>query len=401
MAVDDAGNSLLYNGSSWTVSDIDASETINDISCTSSSYCVAVDASGNYLVYSGSPSPSWSSATVINQYENFYAVSCIGSTYCMAGTSGGAQWTYNGSSWTFLGYLTEPYSIDSISCVSTTWCALVDDDSEALVDNNGSFSDTTLETNTEAIESISCSSASFCAAVDELGNSFTYSGGTWSSADTADAGYVIDGVSCTSSSNCAAVDNDGNFLTNSGGNTWNLSDVDTNYNVTGVSCSATSTFCAAIDSGGRIEGSTASKPFGGAIHKSKQLGIGPLDGVSCTSNTFCMAVTADPSGGDVAAAYNHSAGSKTLYATSVGGLTGDLDAVSCWSTDCMTTNTSGNTFLFSGGSWVEKGSVPGEPSGISCSSGGTCFVDVGGEIYETTNRVFLWKQLDVQDGGDG
>jgi hypothetical protein len=176
----------------------------------------------------------------------------------------------------------------------------------------------------------------------------------------------------------------------------NSADIDTNYNVTGVSCvpSGTETFCAAVDSGGRIEGSKATTPFSGTIHGAKQLTIGPLDAVSCTSNTFCMAVTAEPSGSDLAAKYDHGAGTKVLYSTN---LTGDLDGVSCWSTNCMAVNTSGDTFLFTSGSWTQEGSVSGTPAGISCDSNGDCYIDSGGTIYSTMNDT-SWASTGISVG---
>ena len=59
VAVDNAGNALTYNGSSWSSpSNIDGSSSINSVSCPSASFCIAVDNAGNALTYNGS---SWSS----------------------------------------------------------------------------------------------------------------------------------------------------------------------------------------------------------------------------------------------------------------------------------------------------------------------------------------------------
>ena len=58
IAVDDHGNAIKYDGSSWSAPEsIDPNgRGINSVSCTSTSFCMAVDYTGNALKYSGS---SW------------------------------------------------------------------------------------------------------------------------------------------------------------------------------------------------------------------------------------------------------------------------------------------------------------------------------------------------------
>jgi hypothetical protein len=52
VAVDQQGNALTWNGSTWSAPlDIDPGFSLTSVSCTSSTFCVAVDDDGNAPTY--------------------------------------------------------------------------------------------------------------------------------------------------------------------------------------------------------------------------------------------------------------------------------------------------------------------------------------------------------------
>ena len=55
VAVDQTGNALSFNGSSWTAPlSVDGGNHLTSVSCPSASFCLAVDAPGNQVQFDGS-----------------------------------------------------------------------------------------------------------------------------------------------------------------------------------------------------------------------------------------------------------------------------------------------------------------------------------------------------------
>jgi hypothetical protein len=162
--VDDAGNAIVYDGTSWaSPTPIDAPNKLTAVSCSSSSFCVATDNVGNASIYGGT---SWTAAASVDNTTALTAVSCTSSSFCVATDSAGNALVYGGVTWTTT-------SIDG----------------------------------TTALTAVSCTSSSFCAAGDGDGNAVTYDGKDWSAPLEADSyGAAITGLSCASANFCVAVD---------------------------------------------------------------------------------------------------------------------------------------------------------------------------------------------------
>ncbi len=224
VAVDNAGNALTYNGSSWSSpSNIDGSSTINSVSCPSAGFCVAVDNAGSALTYNGS---SWSSPSNIdgNSASHLTSVSCATASFCAAvgnyynePTYYYSALVYNGSSWSSPSNFVSPNgndsSIDSVSCPSAGFCLAVDDGTHSLIYDGSSWSSPPSDNDQVYLLSVSCPSATFCAAVSEAGHAYNYNGSSWSSAVDIDGYTSLDSVSCPSAYFCVAVDSDGDALT--------------------------------------------------------------------------------------------------------------------------------------------------------------------------------------------
>ncbi len=261
MAVDTSGHVVKYNGTSWSApSDIDGTASIESVSCTSSSFCMAVDSFGYYLTFNGS---TWTSRASYDSYDTPTSVSCwlqSSSPFCMAVDTGGRAYAYNElTGWTHK-TADSGTQLQSVSCTSTSFCMAVDILGRAVKFNGSSWSSATT-VGSYTLLSVSCTSTSFCAAVDLHGDAATYNGTSWS-LHSIDGTTSLTSVSCTSSSSCQAVDESGKVLAYNG-TTWTSSDIDGTTELEAVSCTS-STFCQAVDDSGHAlayEQTTVSSQF--------------------------------------------------------------------------------------------------------------------------------------------
>jgi hypothetical protein len=161
------------------------SENILSISCPSLSFCVAVGHNGGADTYNGG---GWSGGsydgtgwTYDGQIDNtsgvhtLNSVSCSSGSFCVAVDGNGNALTFNGSSWS------APTSIDpngqglsSVSCPTSSFCMAVDGAGNALTYNGRAWSSTSIDPNGQGLTAVSCASASFCMALDSVGNAVEY-----------------------------------------------------------------------------------------------------------------------------------------------------------------------------------------------------------------------------------
>ncbi len=298
-----------YNGTSWTDTEVagalnQANASVNSVSCTSASFCVAggyfQDSSGRQAFVSTYNGTSWTDAQIAGALNKLYgyagvdSVSCTSASFCVAGgyyvgNSGATQAfvsTYNGTVWTdttIADALNQGgvASVNSVSCTSATFCVAGgyfyngSGLAQAFVSTyNGTvWTDTTIagalnQGGVASVASVSCTSASFCVAGGYFNDGSsqqalvsTYNGSSW--ADTKIAGALnlgiavsVRSVSCTSASFCVAGGyyTDGNGVTQAfvspyDGNSWTDTEVAAALNqasasVNSVSC-ASATFCVA------------------------------------------------------------------------------------------------------------------------------------------------------------
>jgi hypothetical protein len=169
-----------------------------------------VDNNGNVLTWNGT---SWSAPLSVDPNNLPDTISCPDTSFCMVSDSGGHALTYSAGSWS------KPLLIDSnagtlySSCASAAFCAAVDDFGHALTWNGASWSAADSIDPSTGFNDVSCPAANFCTAVDATGNAFTWNGSTWSKPDTIDPGSTsLQSVSCPSTLFCAAGDFSGNVL---------------------------------------------------------------------------------------------------------------------------------------------------------------------------------------------
>ena len=284
VAVGASGYITIYNGTSWsTPVDADSTRTLDAVSCTSSSFCVAVDTSGYATIYNGT---SWSTPSDIDSSRSVNSVTCISTTFCMAVGASGYAAKYTGS-WASATDIDSTRALSAIACTSSSFCIAVGASGYAAK-YTGSWASATDIDSSRSISAVSCVSTTFCVAVDASGYAAKYTG-SWASATDVDSTRAIKALACPSSTLCVAVDASGYGLTYNG-STWATPvDADGSRALDTLSCAST-TFCVAADTTGyatAYNGTSWSTPTDIDVARS-------VSSVSCASSTFCAA--ADTSG---------------------------------------------------------------------------------------------------------
>ena len=377
---------IVYSGGTWSAASSAGGGVA--VSCTSLTFCVAVDASGGASSYNGT---TWHATTGLAY--GFGSVSCASTTFCVASgvansvlvgggghtvSDNGAAYVYNGSTWS------SPVAVDpsgggagSVSCPTTTFCAEVAPgmDASALVNGSWVFSSYVDNFNVSLTPAVSCVSPTYCVAVNNAGDALTWNGTTWSAPTSVDGGGGLAAVSCVSTTFCVAVSSSGDYVAFNGSG-WSLPQtIDPSGNgLVAVSCAAT-TFCQALDYSGRsltYNGSGWSSPTPASA--------GGYGGLSCPTTTFCVAVAS----GSVS---TYSSGTWSAV-SNIAGPVYTMSAVSCASTTfCASVDSGGFARYFTGGSWsagVQIGPA-GAIGSISCPAPTFCVaIDAVGNAYTFT-----------------
>jgi len=322
---------------------VDAGSILRDVSCPSTSLCVAVDFSGNVLTTSH-PDGGASAWTVANVdgANRVYRVSCTSSPLCIAVDSAGnvlssTDPTGGPSAWHAV-KVEAPEQLNDVSCASTSLCVAVDAAGNVIVSTEptGGAEAWTI-TNIDVLKHIAgvtCIPSGLCVAVANSGLLFTSTDPTggasaWHLAHV-DAGHGIDQVACPSASLCVAVDAEENVLTSTeptgGAEAWTAFHFDPGGGeVEGVSCSSTS-LCVAVDSSGGALAST--EPAGGvAAWTRTEIDSFGLSSVSCPLAALCVAV--DEHGQVVTAGVWRHGLSVLAQGTGSGTVTSSVGAISC------------------------------------------------------------------------
>jgi hypothetical protein len=258
--------------------------------------------------------------------------------------------------------------------------------------------------NSEHMWSVSCPAASFCIAAGEgpgphssQGYAYTYSHGKWSAGHRLDRHSYQDTVSCASPSFCVIVDSfplispagyQGGYAFTYSRGTWSHGRKIT-LSLSDVSCAATS-FCAAV---GLTDGSCPKSycpPVGGdayvysegAWSHGHRLGRrqDPV-AITCTSRSFCLALTTPLSGTGPNGYATYSRGTWSPV-RSLHTVDGSFPvSVSCASARfCVATDDGGMAYVYSRGKWqpgVHVGSAYDSPA-VSCRTSSFCLAVAGG-----------------------
>jgi len=121
-----AGNAWTYNGTSFVKNAMDGvSVATNAIDCLSTTNCVAVDAAGNVINFTGSHTSPWSAPMSIDN-NSLQSISCINSTFCIAVDSAGAYLTMHNGAWSAPSYAIPLDAMAGVACSTKPQCIAVD-----------------------------------------------------------------------------------------------------------------------------------------------------------------------------------------------------------------------------------------------------------------------------------
>ena len=378
-AVGASGYVTTYNGTSWTTpTDADSTRTLDAVSCTSATFCVAVDTSGYATIYNGT---TWSTPTDIDSTRSVDAVDCTSTTFCVAVGASGYAATYNGTSWAASTDVDSTRTMDAVSCTSSTFCIAVDT-SGYSAKYTGTWGTATDIDSTRSIDTVTCVSTTFCVAAGASGYATTYNGTSWSTATDADSTRTIKAVSCPTSSLCVAVDTSG-YATTYNGASWSTpTDIDGSNAIEALSC-ASATQCEATDADGNVltyNGTSWSTATNIDATRS-------INAVSCPTTSFCAAT--DGSGYAVVYGIAYQGWGSPTDVDS----TRAIDAVTCTSsTFCAAVGASGYVTTYNGTSWTTPTDADSTRTldAVSCTSATFCVaVDTSG--YATIYNGTTWS----------
>jgi hypothetical protein len=274
----------------------------------------------------------------------------------------------------------------------------------------------------DSLFGVSCPTVSFCVAVGSRGAIVT-SGepgggpGAWRSETAQPGPYVgtelgedrtspgtFESISCPTTGMCAAVTQAGDFYASAdpagGAATWHATDLDgegDDTHIKGVSC-PTETFCVAVAAGSGQTGTggggkiiAIANPLA-ASTSSTQVQLDDsleLQAIACSSPAFCIAVA---NKGRIVVSTSPAASAPTWRDIGTPGGPGDLAAVDCpGASFCLAGNARGNVLSNTDASvstgWQGINTGPSVPiTGISCPSASRCVaVDNNGDVAVSTN----------------
>ena len=230
-------------GSLLSAPGVSAANLITDLSCPSTSLCVALPANGNAVEVANPLVHSrWTENLVDSEGGLLQSISCPSVGFCAAVDLRGnlvtssrpgdptAPWRLAHIDGPFTGKSVE---LEGVSCPSAGLCVAVDNvgnvlSSQAPGSGPRAWHAAHIEGANE-FDAVTCApSSSVCVAVDVNGNAFTSTdpaGGAsaWTRATV--SGTSFQGVRCVSASLCVAVDNSGNVLTSTpttSPNSWSV-----------------------------------------------------------------------------------------------------------------------------------------------------------------------------------
>ncbi len=177
------GTVVFYDGGTWSEpgtnnSLLQGAQSSTPVSCTVMS-CMYTDNSGNSQT---SNSQQLSPLTAIPGQTNQLAssVSCTSTTFCVAvntGAHSAASW--NGSAWTQSAAFSpvKGLGLNGVSCTGPTFCVALDDSDMFRTTDGLSWSAPgrlVAAARTATLVAVSCAASTFCAAVDSAGYAYTF-----------------------------------------------------------------------------------------------------------------------------------------------------------------------------------------------------------------------------------
>jgi len=371
-----AGFVTRWNGSSWSAAAkiAGAGTSIYGISCTSATFCMAT-LSTTSLRWNGT---TWTSSPIAGSFSNFqgYSVSCTSPSFCMTfdPSLGVSRW--NGSSWSALTSLSPTKAYGGVvECRSTSMCLIVDETGRFTRWNGSSWSSmSTFNSTSGVISSLSCPTTTSCLAGDAFGSVHRWTGSGWTHTKL---GTRRQAVECAGDSWCVAAEPDLQRSRIYAGSWAGPVTMASSY--AEPSCPVAG-WCMTIDETGGARTWTGSawsapKPVFGAI------GASNAHFIDCTSKTSCVGVSHN-------AYWSRWNGATWTTPQRISSGIDGVKTVECATpTMCLVAQGDGLTYRYTGTGWVQvPRAYEGSPQidDLACTSANFCAA-VGGGALSTFN----------------
>ena len=198
--------------STWPAETSTDTHNLTSVSCPTTSFCLAVDASGG-AIYSTDGGTTWTSLGTIDSGNDLVGVSCASSALCVAVDTIGnilvSATPSTAGAWTPV--YSDGVSLTGVSCSASATCVAVDSSGYAVASAPASSTSTWSATriSSHGLTAVSCTTGAFCIAGDSHGDIYesddpASTPPSWSGAAPDVTGLTA--VSCVSDGLCAAVD---------------------------------------------------------------------------------------------------------------------------------------------------------------------------------------------------
>ena len=217
VAVSAGGRASTFDGTSWSSGRTIGPESSYEISCPTATFCAAVGAPGvpearsTVTTFDGT---TWSTANVPSGgslLNRVLGVSCSSASFCVAVNFAGSVLVFDGARWTSTA-AEVPHGLWAISCPASTFCMALTATAFTTFDGVVWKPPAPIPGLTGALlRSVSCSSHVQCTVVGLDGSGATWRGGTWTHRSTIFPGGITATVvvSCAKSGGCVAVNSKG------------------------------------------------------------------------------------------------------------------------------------------------------------------------------------------------
>jgi hypothetical protein len=214
-----AGKAAVFNGHVWSSAvRIGPQGDTYKVSCPNSTFCAAVGANGvagkpsALMTFNGRSWTVYKTASTGSIHDRLLSVSCSTAQFCMATNFDGQFLSFNGSRWN-VSHSSAPKFLISVSCTGPKFCMAVATTGKSMTFHDGSWSAPKLipAFKSAGAYAVSCASAEECSVIGLNGAVTSWSSGRWSSPSTVFPGGFAAGVaiSCSTKSNCVAVNDRG------------------------------------------------------------------------------------------------------------------------------------------------------------------------------------------------
>ncbi len=207
----DAGHAVAtWRGSAWTLGPQVTGSYIKQLSCPTTTFCMAVDQTGATFTFNGS---TWKSVAKPAQVPS--VLDCGSSTFCVGASlvnTADEAFRWNGSTWSTSTIPDSATYLAQITCPTTSSCVLLTDDATVAELNGGTWTlDAALAGGQGYGEALSCVGTDTCQIEVEQDYLFPISDGWTGIAQRLFLPGNVDwgAISCASITTCVATNNMG------------------------------------------------------------------------------------------------------------------------------------------------------------------------------------------------